>query len=197
MQLLTKLSLSILFTATLTFSVVMAETAVIAKTTGEQLQQARATVKAYAALLQGTLKPAMQSGGPLAAITACNHSADSIEQLTNKQSDWQVGRTSLKVRNSANQPDQWELATLKTFEQRKAKGEDINTIEFAETIVVDGKSTYRYMKAIPTAELCLNCHGSNINQDVAAKLKQLYPSDQATGFNRGDIRGAFSVKTVF
>ncbi|MCP3704745.1 MAG: DUF3365 domain-containing protein, partial [Alteromonas sp.] len=69
--------------------------------------------------------------------------------------------------------------------------------EFAETIVVDGKSTYRYMKAIPTAELCLNCHGSNINQDVAAKLKQLYPSDQATGFNRGDIRGAFSVKTVF
>ena len=195
MRPLPKQSIPVLLTAALISAIFV--TSARAETTPEQLQQARTIVKAYASSLQGTLKPAMQSGGPLAAITACNHSAKGIEQQAAEQSGWQVGRTSLKVRNPANQPDQWELATLKAFEQRKAQGEDINTIEFSETIVINGKNTYRYMKAIPTAKLCLSCHGKNINQDVATKLKQLYPSDQAIGFNSGDIRGAFTVQTVF
>jgi len=28
---------------------------------------------------------------------------------------------------------------------------------------------------------------------VAEKIRQLYPNDQATGFDVGDIRGAFSI----
>jgi hypothetical protein len=40
-------------------------------------------------------------------------------------------------------------------------------------------------------EACSTCHGSPSWQptDVAATLKQAYPTDQATGFATGDLRG--------
>lgn len=49
------------------------------------------------------------------------------------------------------------------------------------------------MKAIPTAGLCLQCHGTAINPEVSAKLNELYPHDKAVGYREGDIRGAFLV----
>ena len=56
-----------------------------------------------------------------------------------------------------------------------------------------GKSLFRYMKAIPAGELCLTCHGKELAPDLAAKLRELYPDDQATGFSLGEIRGAFTI----
>jgi len=49
------------------------------------------------------------------------------------------------------------------------------------------------MKAIPTGEGCLKCHGQNIAPEITAKLKENYPDDKATGFKLGDVRGAFSI----
>jgi hypothetical protein len=42
--------------------------------------------------------------------------------------------------------------------------------------------------------MCLQCHGANIAPPVAAKLAELYPEDQATGFAAGDFRGLFWVE---
>nr|VFK10650.1 MAG: Protein of unknown function (DUF3365) [Candidatus Kentron sp. LPFa]VFK26753.1 MAG: Protein of unknown function (DUF3365) [Candidatus Kentron sp. LPFa] len=56
----------------------------------------------------------------------------------------------------------------------------------------DGVRVFRYMKAIPTLEVCILCHGASLSPDVVAKLDELYPEDQARGFKVGDIRGAFS-----
>jgi cytochrome c553 len=64
----------------------------------------------------------------------------------------------------------------------------------AEVIEEDGHKTFRMMKAIPTAEVCTQCHGSEIAEPVAAKLDELYPEDQARGFEVGDLRGAFTLK---
>jgi hypothetical protein len=104
-----------------------------------------------------------------------------------------VAHTSLKYRNETNQPAAWEKAVLEQFEQRKAKGEAVKTMEFSEVTEVDGKKVFRYMKAIPTGDVCLKCHGGNIAEPVSAKINSLYPNDKATGFNKGDIRGAFTV----
>ena len=49
------------------------------------------------------------------------------------------------------------------------------------------------MKAIPTGGLCLQCHGTAIAPPVAEKLAELYPGDKATGFEQGDLRGAFVI----
>jgi hypothetical protein len=49
------------------------------------------------------------------------------------------------------------------------------------------------MKAIPTGEVCLKCHGTQIAPEVSQVLASLYPEDRATGYKEGDIRGAFVV----
>ena len=83
---------------------------------------------------------------------------------------------------------------LKQFDARKAQGEPIDKLEFFAVIDDDqGQKTFRYMKAIPTAALCLGCHGEHLAPEVDAKLKELYPNDAARGFKEGDLRGAFTL----
>lgn len=162
----------------------------------QDIQEARTLVKAFGNDLKSVLKPAIKSGGPVNAINVCNLQAGPIAKKLSEQSEWKVSRTSLKVRNANNTPDAWELKTLEQFEQRKAAGEDIKTMEHSEVISRKGESVYRYMKAIPTGGLCLKCHGSELNNVVSGKLKTLYPDDKAIGFKLGDIRGAFSLQKV-
>ncbi len=105
-----------------------------------------------------------------------------------------MGRTSLKVRNTdLDTPDAWERQVLSAFEQRQAAGEDPQTMVQAEVVETENGKAFRFMKAIPTAEVCLACHGSAINPEVAAAIDQHYPNDQARGYSLGDIRGAFSL----
>lgn len=156
--------------------------------------ESRATIKAFAGELQAALKGAMQSGGPVEAIATCNEKAPAIAAAHGSSTGWEVGRTSLKYRNPDNEPDQWEATVLQSFEQRKAAGEDIAKIDFGEFAELDGKKVFRYMKAIPTGEVCLNCHGGdNVKPEVVAKLAEIYPDDKARGFSVGDIRGAFTI----
>ncbi len=160
----------------------------------DKTDQARTVVKSFAKNLKSTLQTSVKNDGFEAAIDVCHLQAAPIAQKVAKQHDWQVARTSLKVRNEQNQPDNWERKVLTDFEKRKTAGEALNTMEYAEHVMVDGKPVYRYMKAIGTAEVCLACHGETLATPIAAKLDQLYPKDQARGFKLGDIRGAFTLQ---
>ncbi|MCP3869394.1 MAG: DUF3365 domain-containing protein [Gammaproteobacteria bacterium] len=158
----------------------------------ENVTAARKLVKGFFGELKGELQTAMKAGGPVAAIAACNGKAPLIAHDLAQRSGWDVGRTSLKLRQPKNRPDAWETAGLKSFEARKAAGENIKTMEQSETTEVAGKKTFRYMKAIPTAKLCLTCHGTDIKPEVNEALQKLYPEDQAVGYTEGEIRGAFT-----
>jgi len=160
----------------------------------QRMADGRTVIKAFASELQTALKGAMQSGGPLEAITVCNETAPAIAAGHGDAKGWEVGRTSLKHRNPGNAPDGWETSILQSFEQRKAGGEDVKTMDYGEFVELDGKKVFRYMKAIPTGEVCLNCHGGdNVKPEVAARLADLYPDDKARGYSIGDIRGAFTI----
>lgn len=151
-------------------------------------------VKSFGGPLKQALGGAMKEGGPVKAIGVCNTQAPAIAKQAAEASGWSVARTSLKLRNLNNAPDPWELATLQEFEARLAAGEKPDTIAKAEIVEEDGQKVFRFMKAIGTAPVCLNCHGSDIKPEVADKLDSLYPHDTARGFNQGDIRGAFTLK---
>jgi len=138
----------------------------------------------------------MKSEGPIKAISVCNEQAPKLAQKVSTEKGMEVGRTSLKTRNPLNAPDPWELSVLEQFEHRKAEGEALKTIEYSEIVQHNGNRVFRYMKAIPTDDVCLSCHGKQISEDLSAQLEKLYPGDQATGFSKGDIRGAFSVIKV-
>lgn len=155
--------------------------------------EARALVKEFGSTLKGELQAAMQSGGPTAAIEVCHTRAPEIAAQLSTEG-WEVARTSLKPRNPENAPDDWEVSVLERFEEQRAKGVPVPTLEYSALVETPEGREFRYMKAIPTQGLCLTCHGSDLAEPVKAKLDSLYPEDKARGYLEGDIRGAFSLR---
>ena len=159
----------------------------------QHAQKSKVVVKEFMTQLKGELQTAMKAGGPVNAINVCKEKAPAIAKNLSDKYGWEVSRTSLKTRNSSNAPDAWETKVLNDFETRKTKGEAVKPMAHFEVVDNDGKKSFRFMKAIPTGEVCLKCHGGNIAPPIKAKLQELYPDDKATGFKLGDIRGAFSI----
>lgn len=159
--------------------------------------ESKAVVKEFMGELQGELGKAMKAGGPIKAIEVCNKVAPSIAQSQSEKHGWKVGRTSLKLRNPNNAPDEWETTVLRKFEERAAAGESPAEMAHFEVVEQNGAKAFRFMKAIGMPPVdkapCLKCHGENIDANLAAKLDELYPNDQARGYNPGMIRGAFTI----
>lgn len=160
------------------------------------LAEARSVATAIPPKLLEVLAEEIAKGGPESAIAVCREKAPAMAKAASEKSGWAIRRVSLKNRNPKAVPDAWEANVLADFDRRVAAGEKAATLEKGEAVTVDGKPMYRYMKALPTQELCVQCHGSmeKISPAVQAKLKELYPDDQATGFSVGAIRGAITIK---
>lgn len=154
-------------------------------------QQALAATGKFAGQLKQALQTAMQEGGPKAAVAVCQTQAPEIAASLSAETGLDISRTSLKVRNPVNQPTPWQQTVLNDFEQQKQAGTPINELKFVA--VSDDGETLQMMKAIGTEAVCLTCHGEKIDAGLQAEINRLYPTDQATGFQQGDIRGAFSV----
>lgn len=160
---------------------------------GDAPDQAQALIGDFMTRLQGELKSALKEGGPVSAIRVCKEEAPAIAASLSEQSGWQVGRTSLKTRNPDNDPDAWEKQVLQELEERKAAGTPVAELSYAEVVDENGDKTYRFIKAIPTGEVCLVCHGSDLSPELVEALDKAYPQDEARGFALGDIRGAFTL----
>jgi len=158
---------------------------------------AKASIMALGGSLKGELVKAMQAGGPIAAIPVCHEKAPAIAQQVSTEKGVTVSRTSLKPRNPDNAATAWQQTVLEDFEARKAKGEDPQKMAYSAVVESAGKKEFRFMKAIPTGGLCLNCHGATVQPEVLTKIKALYPEDKATGYVVGDLRGAFVVTKPF
>ena len=158
-------------------------------------QQANQRIAEFSQALKGQLQAAIKQGGLINAVSVCKSVAPAIAAENSKEG-WTLTRTSLRVRNSDNTPDEWELSQLQQFELVNASGQQPadKPIVASEFIVNDGNTQFRYMKAIPAQQLCLGCHGSNIEPEMSALLSKTYPDDKAVNFALGDIRGAFSLK---
>ena len=163
--------------------------------------QRQAAAKAVAQTLVGQLgaklKQEMGVGGPQAAITVCRDAAPQIAGELSRANGWRVTRVGTRVRNPMlGTPDAWEQDVLAKFAQRFAAGEPPAEVAFGEIVAEPAGRYYRFMKAIPTQEACLSCHGdpAKIAAPVRAELQRHYPFDRATGFQTGELRGAVSIK---
>ncbi len=155
--------------------------------------EARAAIKEFGPALKTELQNAMSTGGVVAAIEMCNLTAPDIAVATGERHELQIGRTSHRVRNPANAPDEWEAARLQEFLVAAEQGVALKTLDFGAVVETDEGAVFRYMKAIPTGGLCVVCHGQELAPEVVDTLGKLYPEDQARGFEVGDLRGAFTV----
>lgn len=153
-------------------------------------------MKSFGGSLQGELKAAMQRGGPVEAIQVCAAKAIPLADQAAADSGWAVGRSSHRLRNPKNAPDAFEQAVIDDFLARQAKGEP--AADMAAAAIVDGPGgpgdkIFRFVKAIPTGEPCLTCHGAAVAPEVAKELDSLYPNDAARGFSLGEMRGVFTL----
>jgi hypothetical protein len=160
----------------------------------EQVAEARNVIQSFSSALKQELLAGLGEGGPSSALSVCKEMAPFIAAGISEETGWQVARTSLKVRNPDNEPDDWERQVLAQFETRLQQGEAIEKLEYHAVINEEGRRVFRYMKAIPTGKLCLQCHGSELATETVTKLDELYPADQARDFTSGDIRGAFTLR---
>jgi len=154
------------------------------------VDEAKSAVMALGGPLKTQLQAALKTGGPAEAVEICHKIAPQLARSVSAEKGVDITRVSLKNRNAEmGVPNAWQAEVLNDFEARKQAGEDPKTISYAE--IVDNQ--FRFMKAVPTAAVCLNCHGSDLKPEVTAKLNEWYPNDKATGYQEGDIRGAFVV----
>ncbi len=160
----------------------------------ELLSRSRSAAQSLQRSLLRALSEALAEGGALTAVTVCREKAPLLAEAASKENGVPVRRTALRVRNPANAPDAWEKAVLLDFEERVRKGEDPRTLERWEVRSEEGRTVFRYLKAIPTTEPCLRCHGPSLEENLARRIRELYPEDRAVGFRAGELRGAFSVR---
>lgn len=146
--------------------------------------------------LLAVLQAEIAKSGPEGAIAACQVQAPALARAASERTGWSVKRVSLRNRNPKAVPDAWERAALEDFDRRAAAHEPAAKLERYEAVQEDGKTVWRYMRALPTADLCLACHGApdQLSPAVKAKLAALYPDDRATGYRVGDIRGAMTLR---
>lgn len=152
-------------------------------------EQAKIKIQTFAKALKSTLQQAIKTGGLTAGIEVCQQEAPIIAQRLSTKG-WTVSRTSLKTRNSSNQAKPWQKEVLLQFQKQLEHGLPAEKLSFSQ---IDD-SSYKFMKAIPTGQLCLSCHGSTIPASVKDKIDELYPADKAINFSLKDIRGAFVVE---
>jgi hypothetical protein len=157
------------------------------------VDQSRQLAMQLGGQLKSELSKAIAEGGPIAAINVCYLRAPEIAAQLSQASGARVGRTALRVRNPSNAPDDLERSVLEQFSADLGSGPVDRPLEAVFEIRRGDAVERRYMRAIPTDALCLTCHGKTIAPELAAAIARDYPKDQATGFEQGQLRGAFSV----
>ncbi len=158
--------------------------------------EARKTAQEFMQKLGGVLKQQLEAGGPESAVGVCKQVAPALAAEYSRDGRV-VKRVSLKPRNQIQGvPDAWETQRLQNFDRALSEGKPVGEMEFAAVTEGPDGRWFRYVKAIPTQKMCLQCHGQpyQISEGVKALLAREYPEDQATGYSAGSVRGAISMR---
>jgi len=155
-------------------------------------------IKLLGSTLKSQLKEKLQqdSNGTV-AITFCTSEAQAITQKVNTElpSHIKVRRTSLQLRNAANQADNLDIKIMKNYKksfEKKSAGAALIT-------VVEREAFTRVYKPLTVGAVCLKCHGTNVSPVIAEKIQAAYPKDAAIGMKEGDFRGVIvaEIKKIY
>jgi hypothetical protein len=160
----------------------------------ELVARARGAADGLGRELMPKLIAALDSGGPEHAVSYC---ADSAQAWTARQAGEGVyiRRVSLRVRNPANRPDSSERRHLERLDSLHRAGSLPGDVVLA-TAAAGGGSMVEYLRPILVQDRCLACHGprDQISPEVRELIAGRYPTDEATGYAAGDLRGMISVR---
>lgn len=159
------------------------------------IQTARQAAAALEARFRSDILERIDRGeDPAGVFIAYRENAETMTAETAKLFSIDLKRTSQRLSNRDNAPDDWELKQLDNFQFADEAGLDLATMDVAE-IVTEGEDRYfRWMKPITVTETCLVCHGEQVPVPILRLFAQDYPENEATGYFEYELRGAYSVK---
>ena len=141
--------------------------------------------------LGGNMKKHMKKGGPADALSFCSMNAADLTAKVDKELGEKVSikRVTLKPRNPANEATGDEKAVLQALELLNK-----NHVRLPKHLIEKTDDGYKYYKPLRIGKkVCLKCHGTNVDPKLKAEIAKRYPTDKATGYKMGDLRGAIVV----
>ncbi|MEX2595440.1 MAG: DUF3365 domain-containing protein [Salibacteraceae bacterium] len=141
-------------------------------------------------VLGKNLMKALKEKGTIGALEFCNTQAMPLTDSMNSLHNVTIKRVSDRPRNKKNKANEEELEAIAFFKEEVKKG---NQLKY---IIHESEAAYRFYNPIVSNGMCLQCHGTigkELTPETNAAIKKRYPSDQATGYGSGEIRGIFSV----
>ncbi|TXK51308.1 DUF3365 domain-containing protein [Pontibacter qinzhouensis] len=166
----------------------------IKRVTGAQIQEAAlnagdSIVAAAQYQMDLYLQQHLDSGGVAAAMAYCRPEQFEIVQAMEQKYGGTAGRTSLKLRNPANKAEGAVAVALQQYTEGQLQEpvlQELNREELLYTAPI-------YIRS----ESCLRCHGTpgkELSDADNELLKQQYPTDQATRYATGDLRGMWHIR---
>lgn len=124
------------------------------------------------------LTNSIRAEGAAAAVKTCNTEVSGLRENVAGEFGVELGRTSFKLRNAANtSPKFMEPVVAARYEKDVAMQGPDGQIGWAFPLRV--------------GPVCAQCHGTDdaLAEGVMDRVAELYPDDQAVGFEAGALRG--------
>ena len=145
--------------------------------------------------LSGKLQQAMEKGGPSHAVEFCSLNALSIVDSLSELHGAKIRRTSDRIRNVNDLPDQDEARVLQNMLGEWKLTDNSATLSHRVELVDDSVAYYRPI--FINSPACLKCHGmsgSTLDSAAQTAIDVRYQNDLATGYRPNDLRGMWSVR---
>ncbi|MCP3928451.1 MAG: DUF3365 domain-containing protein [Bacteroidetes bacterium] len=159
--------------------------------TASYLKKGQSIASGTFTVLSGKLQSALKENGVQGALEYCKLTAFPIVDSLSEAHNAEIRRTSLKVRNPQDAPDEIEKTILDKFHKMELKGESIKPIVQREG---ENVAFYAPIRILP---LCTQCHGEvgeGLTQENNNFIQSLYPEDKAIGYAENDLRGIWSIR---
>lgn len=160
--------------------------------TAKVIEESSAIVQATFATLSTNLSGALKEGGVVNALEFCNIEAMPLTDSLSNHYDIEIRRASHRPRNPQNRADSLELASIQAYIDLLEENGELKPFVYRR----QGQILFHAPIRI-AGDLCLNCHGSpgtDIAQSDMEVIRELYPQDEATGFEMGELRGIWSIR---
>lgn len=141
-------------------------------------------------VLGRNLMARIQQEGTLSALTFCNAEAYRLTDSTAAAKKLKIKRVTDKPRNPENRALPDEVVLIDSYSTKLADGGKLQPVYMYR----DGER--HFYNPIVTSELCLQCHGKpggQITEGVMAGIRELYPDDQAIGYEANQVRGLWRI----
>jgi uncharacterized lipoprotein YehR (DUF1307 family) len=158
----------------------------------KNIKRKGATIVKLATLTLGkALNKAVLEDGAEKAIDFCSHQAMSITDSLATAEGVTIRRLAKKNRNPENETNAVESKIYKQYVM-----EWLSKRPLEPKITIDNDGHPVYYKPIIINQKCLTCHGKpgeTMPENIASKIKELYPNDKAINFEDKHPRGMWAI----